>query len=475
MPHIACPVARQARHRPQAPAVQLPTSTCTFAQLDAHIRAAQHALRTETGLDGSYIGLLPTRTVSTLAWLWACWRERRCVVLVSRRWTPTERATALHMAGAAACITDNAQALPNTASILIRPLALSPRPGAPFRRAPTLALQRDATVIFTSGSTGSPKGVVHPWRAHLYSARGAAHRVPVRASDCWALSLPLYHIGGLAIVMRAALAGASVAVLQDPVRDWMTRRLTHGSFVATQLKRVLDATDGPPPPWLRGLLVGGGPVPEALLDEAHARGWPVHTTYGSTEMASQITTTPPKASRATLNTAGSVLPYREVQVRATGELAVRGRTRCRAYLTQSGRDTPFDSAGWLRTGDVGHFDDDGYLHVTGRVDNQFISGGENIQPETVERALEALPQVARAVVVSVPDAEFGARPVAFVEPTPNTAFSPQCYRDGLRGRLASFKHPDRYIRWPTNMPDGMKIDRDALRTRACRLMDTSET
>jgi O-succinylbenzoic acid--CoA ligase len=278
--------------------------------------------------------------------------------------------------------------------------------------------------------------------------------------------LPLYHIGGLAIVMRSALAGAAVALLHDPVRDWTTRRITHGSLVATQLKRLLEATDGPPPPWLRGLLVGGGPVPSALLDEAHARGWPVHTTYGSTEMASQVTTTPMGASRETLATAGHVLPYRELMVRGTGELAVRGPTRCRAYLMPEGRMQPFGADDWLGTGDVGHLDAEGRLHITGRVDHQFISGGENIQPETVERALEALPQVARAVVVPVPDAEFGARPVAFVEPAQGMAFSPGCYRAGLQGRLARFKHPDWYLRWPDDMPGGMKVDRALLVKRA---------
>lgn len=469
-PFIACPVAIQARHRSDAPAVVAPTRTWTYADLERLVQQAQHMLQADAALKGTSIGLLPRRDVATIAWLWACWRERRRVVLVSRRWTPAERADALQMSGAATCLADNPDALPAAAFCRVHPRSLN-------REAPTgqarcsaslLPVQEDATVIFTSGSTGQPKGVVHAWRSHFYSARGATSALPLRSSDCWALSLPLYHIGGLAIVMRAAVAGAAVAILDDPVHDWTTRRITHGSLVATQLKRLLDATDGPPPQWLRGLLVGGGPVPAALLDEAHGRGWPVHTTYGSTEMASQVTTTPPGADRETLATAGQVLRYREIMVRDTGELAVRGPTRCRAYLTPQGRTQPFDAQGWLGTGDVGHLDEGGRLHVTGRVDHQFISGGENIQPETVERALEALPQVARAVVVPVPDDEFGQRPVAFVEPAPGIAFSPECYRIGLQGRLARFKHPDRYLLWPNDRPNAMKIDRAALQERARR-------
>ncbi len=470
---IPCPVALQARHRPGAPAVVAPARTWTYAALDARIRTAQHALQSKPQLRGLSIGLLPRRDVQTLAWLWACWRERRRVVLVSARWTPDERADALQMAGAATCLADDDDALPAAAPMAVHPRSRKAEDASVQARsyASTLQLQGDATVIFTSGSTGQPKGVVHAWRSHFYSARGAARVLPLRPSDCWALSLPLYHIGGLAIVMRAALAGAAVALLDNPVRDWTTRRITHGSLVATQLKRLLEATDGPPPPWLRGLLVGGGPVPEALLDEAFARGWPVHTTYGSTEMASQVTTSPSGAARETLATAGHVLPYRELMVRDTGELAVRGPTRCRAYLTPTGRTQPFDANGWLGTGDVGHLDAEGRLHITGRVDHQFISGGENIQPETVARALQALPQVARAVVVSVPDEEFGARPVAFVEPTPGTAFAPGCYRTGLQGRLARFKQPDRYLLWPSDLPPSMKIDRALLTKRARQACD----
>lgn len=467
-PHIVCPVALQARHRPDAPAVVAPARTWTYADLERLVRQAQHALRADPDLQGGSIGLLPRRDVDTIAWLWACGRERRRVVLVSRRWTPAERADALQMAGVATCLADDPDALPAAAFCKVHPRSLNPQDTTGQARccASLLSLHGDATVIFTSGSTGQPKGVVHAWRSHFYSARGAASALPLRSSDCWALSLPLYHVGGLAILVRAVLAGASVALLEDPVCDWMTRRITHGSLVATQLKRVLDATDGPPPPGLRGLLVGGGPVPEGLLDEAHARGWPVHTTYGSTEMASQVTTTPPAAARDTLSTAGHLLPYRELKIDGSGAICVRGPTRCRAYLTSEGRVQPFDAQGWLRTGDVGHLDPEGRLHVTGRVDHQFISGGENIQPETVERALEALPQVARAVVVPLPDDEFGARPVAFVEPAPGTAFSPGCYRTGLKGRLARFKHPDRYLRWPTDRPDRMKIDRAALQEQA---------
>lgn len=479
---LPCPVALNARYRPAAPAVTSTDQTWTYADLERRIRRAQHVLQTDPELAGRYIGMLPRRTVSTVAWLWACWRAGRCVVPVSQRWTPEERADALDMVGARICLAETSDALPETASCTVHPIGLEPRPNASRARrsassrtipvqascSQTISMQGDATVIFTSGSTGRPKGVVHAWRAHLYSARGAARMLPLRATDCWALSLPLYHIGGLAIAIRAALAGASVAILDDPVRDWAVRRITHGSLVATQLKRVLSATDGGPPRVLRGLLIGGGPVPEALLDEAHARGWPVHITYGSTEMASQITTTPPNAPREVLATAGRVLPYREVRVGPTGEILVRGATRCQAYLTPEGRHCPFDADGWLPTGDVGHVDESVFLHVTGRVDHQFISGGENIQPETVERALEALPQVARAAVVPVPDDEFGQRPVAFVEPAPGTAFAPGCYRSGLQGRLARFKHPDRYLLWPDDLPRSMKVDRSALQARALR-------
>ena len=115
-----------------------------------------------------------------------------------------------------------------------------------------------------------------------------------------------------------------------------------------------------------------------------------------------------------------------------------------------------DGAGWFHTGDIGWLDAEQLLHVTGRRDQMFISGGENIHPEEIEVELLSLPGIVRAVVVPVADPEFGFRPAAFVEAT---AFDPQEWTQSLRARLPGFKVPRLFRPWPADVPAGVKPSR----------------
>jgi O-succinylbenzoic acid--CoA ligase len=199
------------------------------------------------------------------------------------------------------------------------------------------------------------------------------------------------------------------------------------------------------------------------VDGALARGVPVHTSYGLTEMASQVTATPAGASREKLRTAGRVLPHREACVSGEGEILVKGETLFAGYLREDGPDLPLDDGGWFRTGDLGEMDADGYLRVLGRRDNLFVSGGENVRPEEIEEALLRIPGVEEAVVVPVPDAEFGHRPVAFVR----LSGAAGDIAGALGPVLPRFKIPKTFHDWEGAA--GMKPDRAALKERANRL------
>jgi O-succinylbenzoic acid--CoA ligase len=330
-----------------------------------------------------------------------------------------------------------------------------------------LPVERPATIIFTSGSTGVPKAALHTFGNHHHSALGSNANIALRPGDRWLHSLPLYHVGGLSILFRCLLAGATVALPQKgpPLGKTIADLgATHVSLVSTQLLRLLreDADLA----GLEAVLMGGGPVPASLVDEAVARGLPIHTSYGLTEMASQVTTTPPGASPGKLHTAGRVLPGREVSISGEREILVRGETLFAGYVEGEKIDRSLDADGWFHTGDLGELDDNGYLRVLGRKDNLFVSGGENIQPEEIEEALCRLECVDEAVVVPVPDEEFGARSVAFVRTT-----------DGVVGDLAAelenvlprFKIPVTFHPWPEGTHRGMKPDRVAFGERARRL------
>ena len=268
--------------------------------------------------------------------------------------------------------------------------------------------------------------------------------------------------------MRCALAGAAVAVPEPkaPLGDALRRYgITHSSMVATQLWRLLR-DEGAAVDSLKAVLLGGSAIPSALLDAAVGRALPVHTTYGLTEMASQVTTTPPGASRALLATSGRLLPHRALRLTETGEICVRGATCFEGYVEDGTVTTPFDEEGWFHTGDLGTLDDDGYLRVIGRLDHRFISGGENVHPETIERALVHLPGIERAVVVPVPDAEFGHRPVAFVQQAAAGSIALADLGDRLRATLPGFMIPVAFYPWPDEADAGLKVDRALLQRLA---------
>jgi len=330
-----------------------------------------------------------------------------------------------------------------------------------------IALERPATIIFTSGSTGIPKAALHTFGNHYHSALGSNTNIALRPGDRWLHSLPLYHVGGLSILFRCLLAGATVALPSpgiSPGESIASLGATHISLVSTQLSRLLrESVDlgG-----LQAVLMGGGPVPPSLVDEALARGLPLHTSYGLTEMASQVTTTPPDASIEELRTAGRVLPNREISISENGEILVRGETLLAGYAEGEELDRPMDAEGWFHTRDLGELDESGYLRVRGRMDNLFISGGENVQPEEIEDALCRLEGVDEAVVVPVPDEEFGARPVAFVRI--NNA-EPRDLARALEPVLPRFKIPISFHPWPEEARRGIKADRTVLGERARRL------
>jgi o-succinylbenzoate---CoA ligase len=326
-----------------------------------------------------------------------------------------------------------------------------------------IPLKRTATIVFTSGSTGTPKAALHTFGNHHYNALGSNGNIVLRPEDRWLHSLPLYHVGGISILFRCLLAGATITLpgQEAPIGESIADLgATHVSLVSTQLLRLLreDTNLG----GLKAVLMGGGPVSASLVDEAVSRGLPIHTSYGLTEMASQVTTTPPGAPLEALRTAGRVLPEREVSISEEGEILVRGATLFAGYVEGGKLDLPLDTDGWFHTGDLGELDENGCLRVLGRKDNLFVSGGENIQPEEIEEALSALPGVEAAVVVPVDDPEYGQRPVAFVrmENGSTVDVAPE-----LEKVLPRFKIPVAFYAWPEES-GGMKVNRASFRDRA---------
>lgn len=474
--HLADPLRAAAIARPDAPALIAPERTLSYRTLDRVVTATAAHLRAIGVEPGMGVALYLPRHWQTVVLLMAILRAQAVACPLSTRLPPERVVDRLRHLQSILLITDDrmvTEAVEEEEVAVLTASAVLLTGKSKRRTEPhTVHVDQPATVVFTSGSTGAPKAALHTFGNHYYSAEGSNQNIALAPGDRWLLSLPLYHVGGLAILFRCWLAGAAVVVPAPEAEMAATlaeQHVTHVSMVPTQLRRLLkhaeaDRTlDG-----LEALLLGGAPPPEALIEAAHARDIPLHTTYGMTEASSQVTTTPPDAPLDRLKTAGRVLPHRELQVDDRGEILVRGRTLFRGYVAGDTLNDPRDADGWFHTGDLGDVDAAGHLHVHGRLDNRFISGGENVQPEEIEHALVQLDGVQRAVVVPVPDPEYGQRPVAFVDLVEGAGGTSQL-AEQLERQLPRFMIPDRFYPWPDVLgPDGMKEQRRRLQHEARR-------
>jgi o-succinylbenzoate---CoA ligase len=291
------------------------------------------------------------------------------------------------------------------------------------------------TVIHTSGTSGRPKAVELTYGNHHASALASAENLGSAEDDRWLGVLPVFHVGGLAVLLRCAIYGTA-AVLHERFDAGAVRaaleagEVTLASLVPTMLARLraagLEST-----PRLRAALLGGGPIPPELLDWALATGLPVCPTYGMTETASQIVTARPGER------SGRPLPGVELRIGDDGEILVRGPMVSGGALAADG---------WLHTGDSGRIDELGRLHVDGRLKEMIVTGGENVAPVEVEEALLAHPAVADAGVTGLADPEWGEAITAFV--VTHGSVSPAALLDWCRDRLAAHKVPKRIVMVP---------------------------
>lgn len=308
-----------------------------------------------------------------------------------------------------------------------------------------------ASIVFTSGSTGTPKAVAHTSAQHLASALGLLEKFTFKQSDSWLLSLPMYHVSGLAIIYRWLHAGATLKVgsglLQEDIRH-----VTHASLVATQLQRLLDSNT---PLELTHVLLGGSHIPVSLSHKAEQQGIETWLGYGMTEAASTVT-----AKRMDSDyTAGKVLPKRRVKLEGQ-RIYIGGETLASGYY-QQGSLEPIVQDAWFDSKDLGEWKH-GELKIIGRVDNLFISGGENIHCEEIEAVLNQLPEVIQSIIVPIEDKEFGHRPVAVIQS--HQRLDIECIEQRLGQSLTRFKWPVAYYELPEFLcQTGIKVSRKAVK------------
>lgn len=318
-------------------------------------------------------------------------RSGRTFILVSPEVTARELAHAFEAAKASVSYTTPQLSALEADAAQVPQEAL--RPAAPW------PAERELLCVLTSGTTGKPKAV--PLRAEqvIFSTLGSASRLGSLPTDRWHAPLPLHHVGGIMVLLRALTLGFEAEYTTHFDAATSAKRLASGevtlaSFVPVMLERILDSDPSlRGTPSLRAILLGGAATPERLLHRAEAAGLPVARSWGMSETSSQIAT----ASPGDLTSPLAPLPFSDVSL-VEGRLVIDG---------------PQALGGHFVSSDRGQISEAG-VDVLGRADDIFISGGENVDPVEIERVLLASPEVAAALVAGVPSERWGQEAVAFV-------------------------------------------------------------
>ena len=333
----------------------------------------------------------------------------------------------------------------------------------------------DITILmYTAGTTGRPKGVPLIHSAFVSYVLDNVDPASPDIEEKNLLTVPLYHVAGIQAMLAAIYGGRTLVMMrQFEVKEWLEticrEKATRAMLVPTMLKRVIDDTDFSKYD-LSGLKVvtyGAAPMPFEVINKAIKKlPWVKFiNAFGQTETASTITSLGPedhviegseeekeKKLKRLSSSIGKPLPDVEVKIvdeqgnrvppGEVGEILVRGPRIMTGYWRDEQKTSQvMTEDGWLRTGDMGSRDKEGYIFLAGRGDDMIIRGGENISPEEVENVLHSHPKVEEAAVIGVSDPEWGQEPRAMVVLKKGEVATPEDIMDFCRAKLSGFKRP----------------------------------
>lgn len=446
------PLAFWAETQPHAVALRSPNQSLSYQELAHQVAALCEQLRQQGLRSGQHLGVITHNDWHGVQLLLACQALGLVCCALSPYFKTAELERLSQELSLSGYWSDTATLKTNTPKLLCDFNASS----SDLSILPTINPQAPLDMVLTSASSGRPKAVVHHWQNHYYSAQGSQQTIPLNPNDGWLLSLPLFHIGGQAIVWRSLLAGSQILIEANNtslLESLESLPVTHLSLVPTQLYRLLLQEEFHSETLqLRHILVGGGPCNEQRLKQAEQRGFKAYMSYGSSEMSSQIATRKVGSGIG----AGRLLAGTGIKFE-DDEICLRGPTLCLGYWQAGQCRSPSDAQGWYHTQDLGALVGDDLL-IAGRRDNLFVCGGENIQPETIEALLLTHPQILAAIVVGRDSEEYGQQPVAFIESQPRLA--QQEVIDYLREFLPGLQLPKACYRLPES--SRLKVSRHEL-------------
>ena len=450
-------VDRRAADNPTGPAIADSSQRLTNADLLDRVRAGATQLA-ELGIGvGDVVALKLTNRVEFVVLLFAAWRLGATITPINPALTDSEAVRQLDDSRAKLLVVeDGATPIGDIATLSVSELRREPTEGEP---APVVDSALLALLIYTSGTTGTPKGVMLD-HANLEAMTAMGRdALQVGPEDRCLLILPLFHVNGIVVSILTPLrVGASVVIADrfNPRTFFGTiesERPTFFSAVPTIFSMLAALPDDvrPDTSSVRLAVCGAAPASAELLARFEDRfGFPLIEGYGLSEATCGSTINPVDGPRKA-GTVGLPFPGQELRILGTdgnpvppgenGEVEVRGANVMRGYLGRPDDTAAVISDGWLRTGDIGNLDDDGYLTLVGRSKEMIIRGGENIYPKEIEDVLAGDPAVLEAAVIGVPDEKWGEVVVAFVQARPGATVDVAALKARCRGHLSGYKRP----------------------------------
>lgn len=445
-------LAQRAKLTPNRMALTCEGKTWTFQQLFDEAISLAGKMKNIGVQPNSRIALLSPSHPELIFAIHACWQLGCEIVLLNERLSNDEIAYQIEDAQPFIILVDSSHKNRIRNDVLVTLDELLEKNSVEIDVSQEWPLNRTMSIMYTSGTTGRPKGVKQTVLNHTTNATASAFNMGIQTDDVWLCTMPIFHISGLSIFIRSVLYGNTVKLYKkfdvtDIVDDLVSGAVTRISVVTVMLERILrelEKRDVKVSDRLCTMLVGGGAVPPNYLQRAFRLGIPVLQTYGMTETSSQTATLSPEDAIRKIGSSGKPLYLSSIQIDGAknpydeGEICIRGNHVTPGYIGAF-MDTSSQVNGWLFTGDIGYFDEEGYLFVVDRRSDLIISGGENIYPAEVENAILQHPHIREAGVCGLEDKTWGQIPVAFI--VSDEEITLPLLKTFLKPKLAPYKMP----------------------------------
>jgi o-succinylbenzoate---CoA ligase len=336
-----------------------------------------------------------------------------------------------------------------------------------FGRLTFPVLDDEAVVIFTSGSTGRAKGVVHTFSSLINNIETGNAILNHKENDRWLASLPFYHIGGFQIICRSLYFGCSIIISESQQTKHLVDAIsnykpTHLSLVSTQLERLVNQKVKPCKE-LQVSLIGGGFVDDELMFEADELGWKPFRVYGSSETASMVTAISAQNIQTKPQSVGKALTNVEVKISTDSEILIKSNCLFKNYLDDEKETLSKMANGFCYTGDLGFVDTDGYLFIEARRNDLIVTGGENVNPIEIEKALLQIPGIKEACVFPKPSKTWG-QTIACAIVVEDASINEKMICENLKKKLTGYKIPKQFF-FIDKLPRTSlgKLERDKIR------------